>query len=149
MNSEQQVNLGRGLNEQGLDEKQGLDKNQALGVGQELSEEQKAKAKRNTRFLGLFFTVCGLIGMIINWHSALTDGSYYIQASFLAPFGICMGLAVILFPTQLQKSPDGKGLKKQSWQERPLGQRVLIGVGVVLGVVNWLFISGTLNLPGL
>jgi Ni/Fe-hydrogenase subunit HybB-like protein len=102
------------------------------------SQETKPK-KYNLRIIGLAFFAAGVFLMVMNWRSVFTDGSYWIYATFLAPLAICWGLAMILAKKTIL--PDGKT------EFTALNQRAFTGLGIILGIFNWLFISGILPLP--
>jgi fatty acid desaturase len=84
-----------------------------------------ATAKRNKRGFALLMIAAGVFLLWMNWNSALSSGTYWPMASVLAPTVIGIGCSVLLFP--------------QNKNHNALGV-----VGFLLGIVNWLFISGTL-----
>lgn len=87
-----------------------------------------ATAKRNKQGLGLLMLAGGAFLLWMNWHSALSDGTYWPTASVLAPTVMGAGCSVLLFPHK--KTHNALGF-----------------VGFLLGIVNWLFISGMIPLP--
>jgi hypothetical protein len=98
--------------------------------------------KQRTQLTGLFFLLGGVALTIFNWRFALADGKYYVSASFLAPFVACVGLSVLLYPLPVTETG---AVQRRPWKDLPTGQKMLYGVGVVLGVVNWVLISGVLR----
>jgi predicted phage tail protein len=84
-----------------------------------------AIAKRNKRGFGLLMIAGGVFLMWINWNSALSSGTYWPTLSVLAPTVIGIGVSTLVFPQR--KTHNALGF-----------------VGFVVGIMNWLFISGTL-----
>jgi hypothetical protein len=94
-------------------------------------------SKQKLQLIGLGVVAVGGFLMAMNWHSALTDNTYWPKASFLAPMTLCWGTGLLL--TRNQELPDG------TTEAVPTNQAVSIVLGFLLGIVNWLFISGTLS----
>jgi hypothetical protein len=84
-----------------------------------------ATAKRNKRLLGIAMLAGGAFLLFMNWSSARSSGTYWPMMSVLAPTVIGIGISMLVFPQR--KTHNALGF-----------------VGFVLGIVNWLFISGTL-----
>jgi hypothetical protein len=84
-----------------------------------------ATAKRNKRGFGLLMIAAGVFLLWMNWNSSRSSGTYWPMASVLAPTVIGIGCSILLFPDK--KTHNALGF-----------------VGFLLGIVNWLFISGTL-----
>jgi hypothetical protein len=84
-----------------------------------------AIARRNKRILGIAMLAGGVFLMFMNWQSARSSGSYWPMVSVLAPTAMGIGISTLLFPER--KTHNALGF-----------------VGFVVGIVNWLFISGTL-----
>jgi hypothetical protein len=102
--------------------------------------EQNTKDKpsiRNLRLAGLGMLAGGVFLTFMNWQSVLSSGTYWIHASYLAPMAICWGLSMLFARNQL--TAEGKT------EPTPLNQRGFLVLGIILGIVNWLFISGTLS----
>jgi hypothetical protein len=102
--------------------------------------EQNTKEKpsiRNLRLGGLGMLAGGVFLTFINWQSALSSGTYWVYASFLAPMAVCWGLSMLF--ARNQTTPEG------NTEAAPLNQRGFLVIGILLGLVNWLFISGTLS----
>jgi Ni/Fe-hydrogenase subunit HybB-like protein len=121
MNAEQEVNLPKSTRE-----------------ATDSSREVNPK-KYNLRVIGVVFFAAGVFLMVMNWQSVLTDGTYWIYATFLAPTTMCWGLSMLLAKKKIL--PNGET------EFTALAQPAFTGLGVLLGIVNWLFISGTLPLP--
>ncbi len=84
-----------------------------------------ATARRNKRLFGIGMVAAGIFLMFMNWQSALSSGTYWPMVSVLAPTVIGIGISTLIFPKR--KKHNALGL-----------------VGFAFGIVNWLFISGTL-----
>jgi hypothetical protein len=97
---------------------------------------------KRTQVTGLLFLIGGIALTILNWRFALADGKYYLTMSVLAPFAACAGLSVLLYPPPLTESGN---VQQRTWKDVPTGQKVLFGVGGVLGLANWGLISGVLS----
>jgi hypothetical protein len=98
--------------------------------------------KRRTQLIGTLFLIGGLVMTIFHWRYALTYGKYFVAISVLAPFVACAGFAMLLYPPPITETG---AVQQRPWQELPTGQKTLYGLGAVLGVVNWVLISGVLS----
>lgn len=119
--------------------------NSTLGAKQDVMttvpEGATAKPrKRNIQLTGLLMLLGGIFLLIINWRSVLADGTYWIYASFLAPMAMCWGVSMLL--TKNKKLPDG------TTEAAVMNQKGFVALGVILGVINWLLISGLVPLLG-
>jgi drug/metabolite transporter (DMT)-like permease len=102
--------------------------------------EQNAKDKpsvRSIRLMGLGLLAAGVLLMFMNWQSALSSGTYWLHASYLAPMAICWGLSMLF--ARKQTKPEG------TTEATAMNLGGFSGLGILLGFVNWLFISGTLS----
>jgi hypothetical protein len=86
-------------------------------------EQKPSPQKRSLTGLGML--AGGAFLLFMNWQSALSSGTYWPMMSVLAPTVIGIGVSMLLFPER--KTHNALGF-----------------VGFILGIVNWLFISGTL-----
>jgi hypothetical protein len=98
--------------------------------------------QQRTKLFGLLFLIGGLVMTILHWRYALAYGKYFVAMSILAPFVACAGLAMLLYPPALTETG---AVQQHPWKELPTGQKTLYGLGGVLGVVNWVLISGVLS----
>jgi hypothetical protein len=86
---------------------------------------QTPNAARNKKLLGLAMLAGGSFLLFMNWQSVRSSGTYWPMISVLAPTAIGIGISTLVFPER--KTHNALGF-----------------VGFILGIVNWLFISGTL-----
>ncbi len=97
---------------------------------------------KRMQLTGLLFLIGGVAMTILNWRFALADGKYYLTMSVLAPFAACAGLSSLLYPPPLTESGH---IQQRTWKDVPTGQKALFALGVVLGILNWVLISGVLS----
>ncbi|QDQ27038.1 hypothetical protein FNU76_12075 [Chitinimonas arctica] len=99
-----------------------------------------------SRLLGLLIFAIGVGGAAYTWYSVLAEGRYAQKASFLLPFFACLGLSLMIYPMSKAESLAKYGSEQIPWEHIPMGQKVLIFLGVVLGALQWSFFSGHLSL---
>ncbi len=102
-------------------------------------------SKLMARLFGVVAMFIGTSGTLYQWYVALTDKVYWVKASFLFPVFIFLGLSVILYPTSKAENLAKFGCEQMPLKHYPLGQKVLLGVGVILGTLNLALLSGILN----
>ncbi len=95
-----------------------------------------------SRLLGLLIFAIGAGGTALNWYSVLVEGRYSEKASFLFPFFACLGLSMMIYPLSKAESLAKYGSEQIPWAHIPMGQKVLILLGVVFGALHWAFFSG-------
>ena len=99
----------------------------------------KAKEGEITRgweiALGVGLSLLSLILIAMNWGSAEVRGKFYGTSTVLAPFALGLGLSMIIFP-----------YKKKEYFPRlehaPAGWTFLWFLGLVLGILNFLYFKG-------
>lgn len=94
------------------------------------------------RLIGLMIFVIGAGGTGYMWYSVLTEGVYWDKASFLFPFFTFLGLSLIIYPISKEESLAKYGSPQIPWKHIPIGQKILIALGVLAGIVQWAFFSG-------
>lgn len=103
------------------------------------SVAQQTVSSRNTkekRLIG-FAIVAVCVGVtIFDWTHPLYQSRFDIAIGFFSPFFICLGLSIFLYPSAKKYIPDNTP------ESLLLGQKALLGAGVVSGIVNWLLING-------
>lgn len=99
--------------------------------------------KFKARALGI---VCSLFGFgytFYLWYQTLfVSGMYYPKASFFLPFMGMFFLSIALDPATKQETFEKYGTEQMAWKFMPKRQKIIIVLGVVLGVLNYLLASG-------
>lgn len=100
---------------------------------------------RNARLVGLFFFLGGGGTTYLNWHSVHTSGMYWPMASFLTPIAFFVGLAMLLFTAPQQEpvrdAETEHGVEANALTKMSPAQRFLVGVGVLVGLANWVYMN--------
>lgn len=99
-------------------------------------------SRLKARLIGFMMFAIGAGGTGYLWYSVLTKGVYWEKASFLFPFFAFLGISVILFPFSKEESLALYGTEQIPWKHIPVGQKVLVGLGVLAGIAQWAFFSG-------
>lgn len=77
-----------------------------------------------------------------SWYTLLNKGYYYEKAVILMPLCASVGLALLLFPIDMAHVRAEYGVDKpQKLAHYPLAWKVLIVVGFLAAVGNWLAIT--------
>jgi len=63
-----------------------------------------------------------------------------------APFFACLGLALVLYPITKEESVQKYGTPQMPWKHMPLGMKMLVVIGILLGLLQWAFFAGTMHL---
>jgi hypothetical protein len=98
------------------------------------------------RLLGLLIVLIGLGGIIFNWYSVINRNQYLLKASFLFPIFVFLGISIIIYPTTKEINIAKYGTEQLPLKYYPRGQKILILIGLVGGVLNWALLSGTIPL---
>ena len=98
------------------------------------------------RLLGLLVMVIGIAGTIYNWYSLVNKNVYLLKASFLFPFFAIFGFSIIIFPTTKEKNLEKYGREQLHFSDFPIGQKILIVIGIISGVLNWSLLSGRITI---
>jgi hypothetical protein len=108
-----------------------------------LAIEFAADAKKQKR-IGMVIMFIGLGGIAIIWHSVFTKGIYWPKPSALFPFLACLGLSIYMYPLGKKESLMKYGSAQVPWKHIPKKQKLLLGIGFLLGVLHWALLSGKL-----
>ena len=82
------------------------------------------------RIFGLLFFLFFSGAIAYNWHLLITEGRYYLQASWLTPAGALMGLALIFFPSM--------AFRARLRDKKFIAIMLIVGIlGLTLGGMNF------------
>jgi hypothetical protein len=96
----------------------------------------------NPRFIGIFILIIGIVGNAYNWNAFLNNGYYFVKASILFPFFACLGLSIIIYPMSREERLAKYGSDQIPWKDYPIGQKILIAVGLIIGILQFIFFNG-------
>lgn len=96
--------------------------------------------------MGFFIVAIGISGWVWTWNRALSEGTYSPKASFFFPFATCLGLAVFFYPITKAEIRARYGTEQIPWKHIPLGAKLLVLIGMVLGFVQWAIFAGHISL---
>jgi hypothetical protein len=109
-----------------------------LEQGSAVQQTTNPRNRREKQLIG-FAIVAVCVGVtIFDWTHPLNQSKFDIAVGFFSPFFICLGLSIFLYPSAKKYIPDNTP------ESLLLGQKALLGAGVVAGILNWLFINGVL-----
>ncbi len=97
-----------------------------------------SKNVRQKRLTGLAMVIICIGVTFFDWAQESSSSKFDIFIGFLSPFFICLGLSIFLYPSAKKYIPDNTP------GSLLLGQKVLLGAGVVSGILNWLLINNSL-----
>jgi hypothetical protein len=84
--------------------------------------------------------------MAYNWYCVIALGRYWLTVSFLLPIFACLGLSLMIYPLNKAESLERYGTEQIPWQHIPVGQKLLIVLGVSLAALQSAFLSGHLSI---
>jgi hypothetical protein len=87
------------------------------------------------RLIGLAMVVICIGVTIFDWTQESSSSKFDVFIGFLSPFFTCLGLSILLYPNAKKYIPD------KTPGSLLLGQKVLLGAGVVSGIFNWLLLN--------
>ena len=96
------------------------------------------------RIVGIGLLIFALAMTYWVWQNAMTTGSYLKIAPFIFPAFAVLGLAMAIFGPKLSEGLPEHGQPKL--RDIPLLGKVCGGFALVAGIVNTLFMDGTLPL---
>jgi hypothetical protein len=109
-----------------------------LEQGSVAQQNTNPKTIKEKRLIGLAIVIVCVGITIFDWRQTVSPSKFDIFIGLLSPFFTCLGLSILLYP----------GAKKYISDNTPesllLGQKALLGAGLVSGILNWLFINGIL-----
>lgn len=84
----------------------------------------------------------GVAGNIYNWHLFRTAGRFFDKESILFPFFAFLGLSVMIYPLTKEERISRFGKDQIPFRGLPAGQKILVGTGLIIGIVQWLWLEG-------
>jgi hypothetical protein len=93
------------------------------------------RSVRQKRLIGLAMVVICIGVTILDWTQESSSSRFDIFIGFLSPFFVCLGLSIFLYPSAKKYIPD------KTPGSLLLGQKILLGAGVVSGILNWLLLN--------
>jgi hypothetical protein len=104
-------------------------------------------SKTGQRWGGVLMMLIGAGGTYWQWQMALKEDSYFIYGA-IAPAFLVIGLMPLLYPmSREQWIAKQQKLLFDKIKDYPFGQKVILVIAILAGLVNWAFISGTLPWP--
>lgn len=94
------------------------------------------------RLGGLLILLIGVLGNIYNWYQVLNTGKFFVKASILFPFFALLGLSIILYPMTKEERIAKFGTEQIPLSGYPLGQKILVGLGLLIGILQWVWLQG-------
>lgn len=94
------------------------------------------------RLGGLLVMLIGVLGNAYNWHQVLNAGQFFAKASIIFPFFAFLGLSIIIYPMTKEERISKFGSDQIPLSGLPRGQKILAGTGLLIGIVQWLWLEG-------
>lgn len=93
------------------------------------------------RLIGLFMLLASIVGDGFVWRTALINGRHLELASLSYPALGFIGLSLLLYPISKAEARVRYGSDQIAWRQMPQGQKVLLVIGVVAGVLQLIVIN--------
>ena len=95
--------------------------------------------KIKDRLTGLSIFIGGFACNVYLWYVVISKGVYFKPAPFFLPIMAFFGLSVFFYPNKNAEIDKEKSEKSKDLMKLPRGQKIIIGIGAALGVLQYSF----------
>ncbi|HMV43704.1 MAG TPA: hypothetical protein PLS71_06795 [Leptospiraceae bacterium] len=94
------------------------------------------------RLAGFAIMLIGILGNSYNWYQVLHSGVFFEKACILFPLFAFLGLSIVIYPMSKEDRISRFGTDQIPISAYPFGQKVLVGLGLLIGILQWLWLKG-------